>query len=70
MLGAARRLGLRARYLSHRPQPVQDPARKADGFGELLIDVDRVEVAGGTRIAGGEVLVRRYSHLGNLRSHS
>ena len=61
--GPARRLGLRARDLRHRPQPVQDPPRQPDRARELLVDVDRVEVARGARVAIGQVLVRRDAQL-------
>ena len=65
MLGAAGRLGLRARDLGHRPEAVQDAPGQADGARELLVDVDRVEVARGAGVAGGEVLVGRDPHLGD-----
>ena len=53
MLGASRSLGLRASHLGHRPQAVQDPPGQTNRFGELLVDVDRVEVAGGAGVASG-----------------
>src|SRR5487761_971256 len=55
--GAAGGLGLRARNLRHGPETVQDPPGKTNRFGELLVDVDRVEVAGRSRITVGQVLV-------------
>src|SRR4051794_21455475 len=62
----AGRLGLGARDLRHRPQPVEDPPGQADLPGELLVDVDRVEVAGRARVADGEVPVGRDADLRQL----
>jgi hypothetical protein len=50
-------LGLGARDLGHRPQAVEDPARQADRARELVVDVDRVEVARRARVANGQVAV-------------
>jgi hypothetical protein len=61
---AAGGLGLGARDLGHRPQPVQDPSGQADLLGELLVDVDRVEVPGGARVADGQVAVGRDLEVG------
>ena len=58
LVGPARGLRLGARHLGHRPQPVQDAAGQADLLGELLVDVDRVEVSRRARVADGHVLVR------------
>ena len=55
------RLG--ARDLGHRPQPVQDPPGQADRLGELLVDVDRVEVARGAGVAVGQEAVGRDTQL-------
>ena len=44
--------GVGARDLGHRPEAVQDAAGQADRLGELGVDVDRVEVAGGARRSG------------------
>jgi hypothetical protein len=44
-LGASERLGVGTGDLGHRPQAVQDPARQTDRAGELVVDVDRVEVS-------------------------
>jgi hypothetical protein len=46
----AGRLGLRAGDLRHRPQAVQDLARQPDRLRELVVDVDRVEVARRARV--------------------
>ena len=51
------------RTLGHRPQPVEDPAGKADLPREVLIDVDRVEVAARARVTDGEIPVRRHLEL-------
>ena len=48
-----------ARHLGHHVEAVQDVARQAHLLGELGVDVDRVEVSGGARVAVREVLVRR-----------
>ena len=42
---SACRLGLRPRDLGHAPQAVEDPPWQPDGFRELLVDANRVEVA-------------------------
>ena len=52
--GAAERLGVGARHLGHRPQPVKDAPWQAHLARELLVDVDRVEVPGSTRVTDGE----------------
>src|SRR3954447_16102065 len=56
---AAGRLGLRAGDLGHRPEAVEDLARQPDLLGEVVVDVDRVEVARRTGVADGQVPVRR-----------
>ena len=58
MLWSARRFGVSAGNLGHRPQPVQDPPRQPDALRELLVDVDRIEVARG---AGGPERLKRLS---------
>src|SRR5207244_4187991 len=68
LLRAARRLGLGARDLSHRVQAVQDAAREADLPGEVLVDVDRVEVAGRAGVADGEIAVGRDLQLRQARA--
>ena len=50
-LRAAEGLGVGASHLGHRPQPVQDAAGEAHLLGELLVDVDRVEVTRGAGVA-------------------
>ena len=44
----------------HRPEPVQDAARQPHPLGELLVDVDRVEVTRGAGVADGDVRIRRH----------
>src|SRR5215217_7543441 len=53
----AGRLGLGARHLRHRPQAVQDPAGQPHGSRELVVQVDRVEVARRAGVAVGQVAV-------------
>lgn len=48
-----------ARDLGHRVEAVQDPPRQPDLLRELLVDVDRVEVAGRPGVADREVPVGR-----------
>ncbi len=43
---------------AHHVEPVEDVAGEANRPGELGVDVDRVEVARGPRVAVGQVLVR------------
>ena len=59
LVGTAGGVGVGPRHLRHRPQPVQDPPRKPDALGELLVDVDRVEVARRARVAHGHVRIGR-----------
>ena len=61
--GRPRRVGGCARDLRHRPQPVQDPARQPDRQRELLVDVNRVEIAGRAGVAHGHVAVGRDPQL-------
>src|SRR4029079_548255 len=56
---AARGLGLRPGDLRHRPQAVEDLPREPDLVGEVVVDVDRVEVARRARVADRQVLVGR-----------
>src|SRR3954447_13378376 len=63
---AAAGLGLGPRDLRHRPQAVQDLARQPDLLGEVVVDVDRVEVAGRARVADRDVAVGRDLELGEL----
>src|SRR5262249_37215883 len=56
-LGAAGGLGVGAGDLGHRPEAMEDAPRQADLLGELLVYVDRVEVARGPGVADGDVLV-------------
>ncbi len=58
VLGSTGRVGVGTRHLGHRPQPVQDATGQPDSLGELLVDVDRVEVARGTRVAHGHIRIR------------
>src|SRR4051812_21806955 len=55
-----------ARHLRHAVKPVKDVRRQADRRRELLVDVDRVEVARGAGVAVREVLVRRHPQLFDL----
>src|SRR5680860_139631 len=63
---AAGRAHVGARHLGHAIEAVKDVARQAHLLGELVVDVDRVEVARGARVAVREVLVRRDLQLGDL----
>src|SRR5437763_13428512 len=45
MFGSPGRVGMGAGYLGHRPQAVKNPPGQPDRPGELLVDVDGVEVA-------------------------
>ena len=65
---AAGRLRRGAGDERHRVEAVQDPTRQADRLGELLVDVDRVVVPRGARVADRQVLVRRDLQLGELRA--
>ena len=58
LLRPAGGVGVRPRDLRHHPQPVQDPARKADAACELFVDVDRVEVSGGAGVPDGHIPIR------------
>ena len=58
-----RPVALCAGALRHRPQSVQDAARQADRFRELVVEVDRVEVAARARVAVRQVAVRSDLHL-------
>src|SRR5512132_3051838 len=62
------RLADGARDLRHGPEAMEDAAREADRLRELLVNVDRVEVARRARVAVGEVAVRRDLELGALLS--
>ena len=55
-----------ARHLRHPVEAVEDVARQADLLGELVVDVDRVEVARGAGVPVRQVLVRRDLQLGDL----
>src|SRR5919107_2049259 len=59
-------LGQRAGDLRHRPQAMEDLAGEADLLGEVVVDVDGVEVARRARVADGEVAVGRDLELGQL----
>src|SRR4051794_13424039 len=69
-VGTATALGLRPRDLGHGVEAVQDLAGQADLLGELLVDVDRVEVARRARVADREVLVRHHRQLRDLHAHT
>ena len=57
-VGTAELLRVRPCDLRHRVQAVQDPAGQPDLPGELLVDVDRVEVARCAGVADGHIAVR------------
>jgi hypothetical protein len=59
MLGPAQRLGLRAREQRHRVEAVEDPPGQPDRPRELVVEMDRVEVAGGAGVADRGVAVGR-----------
>ena len=50
-------LGVGASHLGHGPEPVQDPPGEADLLRELLVDVNRVEVARGAGVADRQIPV-------------
>src|SRR3954453_14422225 len=60
------RLADRAGDLGHRPEAMEDAAGEPDRLGELLVDVDRVEVAGRARVAIRQVTVRGDLQIGDL----
>src|ERR1039457_1812406 len=51
MLGTSERLGLGARQQGHRVEAVKDPPGKPNRLGELIVEMDRIEVAGGAGVA-------------------
>src|SRR5215211_4457948 len=55
---AARGQGARPGHQRHRVEPVEDVRRQADLPRELGVNMDRVEVARGARVAVRQVLVR------------
>ena len=62
-IAAGERCGVGSGDEAHRVEAVEDVARQADRLRELVVDVDRVEVARGARVAVRQVLVRRDPQL-------
>src|SRR5436853_746796 len=54
------------RHQPHRVEAVEDVPRQPDGFRELVVDVDRVEVTRGAGVAVRQVLVRGDPQLRDL----
>ena len=63
MLRPSRRRGVRAGDLRHGPETVKDLAGQADGACELIVDVNGIEVAGGSRVADRQEPVGRHAQL-------
>ena len=62
---AAHGRGVGPRHLGHRVEAVQDHAGQADALGELLVDVDRVGIAGGVLVALRQPRIGRDLELGD-----